>query len=771
MGFQDELRKLFAARPPMIQLVTTEEERVIKMLQTMPELQQMGIVTWDVANHCTVIRQGAKPIVLRGTSLDTIWNLAKESPPGHVVLFKEFHQLWNKSRQRVITRKLRNLIPHLRVAGHCWLITSPSSQLPPELIDDVVMLNVALPDRIELTELFTMVTDSLSNAVVIQDSLQQKFISSALGLTANQAKLAFTMALPLLPSGEDRALQQIHDLKHATIRKYKALQFWTTRKTLADVGGLGLLKEWVCKRERFFMEPSSPALPFPRGLALTGIPGTGKNLCIEMIAHTWNLPLLRLDMALLGHAGRKESRQIIRQAMTLAETLSPCLLWLDKLETFFAGIPERTPGTITHRHEWLDVLIAKIFDADTKIIPLATGNILKDVPSELLRRFDRTFLLDLPNLNERMEIFKIHLLCADVKSPEQELDLLELSEQSEGFVGREIERVVMEARFTAFSDPQGKRPMTQRDLLQALAEVVPLSKSSDAEMEPLRQWQAEGHACLASFAQQPQDRPRPQIKKSLVNGLPLLSENKQDGTVLALIHEGTFLAGENPPFLLKLPAFYLALHPVTNAQYKRFVDETGHRPPDQADWGTPIWKGTNYPVGKEDHPVVCVSWKDATDYCRWAGLRLPTELEWEKGARGEDGRPYPWGKEWDDTYCHNNQNIGKDTTCRVWNYPEGCSVWGLYQMSGNVLEWCQDWYEMDVYNKYRNQELSSPDMGTHRVLRGGSWRDNTSDKFQCNQRFIMHELRSSFVGFRTARSVLSASDMYSNQKEPLPAQG
>jgi formylglycine-generating enzyme len=260
-----------------------------------------------------------------------------------------------------------------------------------------------------------------------------------------------------------------------------------------------------------------------------------------------------------------------------------------------------------------------------------------------------------------------------------------------------------------------------------------------------------------------------QVRQPRRSSKPLHYRNPKDGYEMILIPRGVAIFGtgpddpyfeesstdrEKPQFKADIPEFYIGIYCVTNEQYYTFIKETGHRPPEQATWGTPVWKNGKFPEGKGKHPVVCVTWDDAKAYCEWAGLRLPTELQWEKAARGFDGRLFPWGNDWDENKCRNFNNKGLGTTCAVDDYPEGTSIFGVFNMSGNVWEWVEDWYESNAYARYAKNYLTLPNAGQFKLLRGGSWHGDNPVPFRGAARLPKNpDDRASVVGFRCVRFV------------------
>ncbi|MFC1715641.1 formylglycine-generating enzyme family protein [Candidatus Poribacteria bacterium] len=199
-------------------------------------------------------------------------------------------------------------------------------------------------------------------------------------------------------------------------------------------------------------------------------------------------------------------------------------------------------------------------------------------------------------------------------------------------------------------------------------------------------------------------------------------------------------ANELPVHAVYLDDFYMDVYEVTNAQYKEFVDATGHPAPVN-------WSGGTYPAGKGDHPVIFVSWFDAADYAAWAGKRLPTEAEWEKAARGGlVGKRYPWGDSISPADANYDLNIGGTTP--VGNYPP--NGYGLYDVAGNVWEWCNDWYSGTYYGSSPYENPQGPGDTGVRVLRGGGWGNYAFNLRVADRHYFDPTDANVAVGFRCA---------------------
>jgi hypothetical protein len=489
-----ELSGLFRANIPLINLVTYEEDRVVQTIGQV--VRELGIYTWDQADLMKVVREARQAMPKKELTSDSLLPfLAEQAPPGCVVVLKDFHYVW-RARPGPVTRKLRNMAPGLRAKNQFQVMNTPMRDLPVELKDDVLVVDVPPPRAVDLGRLFDDITSRMPREELPRREVREKLIHSALGLTTNQARLAYSQVYAQFGRFDDRGIERVTYAKRQVIRESGALEFWPAEEGEADVGGLDLLKAWLTKREMAFGEQARQArLPYPRGVALVGIPGTGKSLSAKMTSGLWKLPLLRLDVGAIFGSLLGESEHNIRRAIQLAETVSPCILWVDEMEKAFAGASAAT-STSGAATRVFGTFLTWMQERKTPVFVIATANEIAALPVELMSRFDRTFFLDLPNGTERRQIFLIHLKRSGVDFPERRLRLDPLVERSRGFVGREIERVVREAQFTAFADQN--REIEQEDIEASLAEVVPISKSHADVIDGLRKWRKDGLASPAS---------------------------------------------------------------------------------------------------------------------------------------------------------------------------------------------------------------------------------------------------------------------------------
>ena len=285
-------------------------------------------------------------------------------------------------------------------------------------------------------------------------------------------------------------------------------------------------------------------------------------------------------------------------------------------------------------------------------------------------------------------------------------------------------------------------------------------------LEPEETRKAEAEAAeMAATTKVAEKKEEPKKNK---HGLPppssyvkAFSPNEIDKSMMSLIPAGPFAAGEEQ-IVVELPSFHLSVTEVTNEQYQRFILATNHAPPSS-------WPGGKYPAEKASLPVVGVTWHDAQAYCKWANGRLPTELEWEKGARGTDGRVYPWGDTWLDGVCNSSVKIPSTQPRPVRDMQKGLSPWGVFQMAGNVAEWCADKYIPTAFDRYKTGKIDPPTGAGEHVVKGGSWDDGSPEALKaCRRNHMPAGDRNLTVGFRIAQDYQLTPTAASQPAAPPP---
>ena len=275
-----------AARFTLIVLTTPEEERSLQDIRIVCDRGKRSCVTWDVADGFQWLTGGSGTLPAVKDPMAALDQIEKMETDALFVL-KDFHECWNVA---AVKRKLRSLAQRLKFTRKSILITSPSSKIPPEFKDEAVLLDFPPPTAAELDA----VLNTLARAPGVKVSLtklgREKLVQASLGLTSAQAHRVFSRAIVTDGTLDDRDISLVTDEKKQIIRESEALEYYEFTESPADVGGLDVLKEWLRLREKAFTQAARDyGLPPPKGIALIGIPGTGKSLTAKMIAGLWRL--------------------------------------------------------------------------------------------------------------------------------------------------------------------------------------------------------------------------------------------------------------------------------------------------------------------------------------------------------------------------------------------------------------------------------------------------------------------------------------------------
>lgn len=467
-----ELEVYIRARYPLLYLLTPEEERATATLKRLAESMQKEVVAWSYTEGLGGDAATRDPLA----ALEAIHRADSRA----IYVLRDMHPYFGNP---AVVRRLRELGQSLRQSAKTVVLVSPVLTLPIELSKEVTVVDFPLPDGPTIAALIEAVSGRSPRPVSLDLLQREKLVSAAKGLTQAEILDALSKALVVYRALDERAIEVMAEEKRQVVRKTGVLEYFDHAEAIADVGGLDELKGWLRKRvSAFGTRARDFGLPEPRGLLLVGVQGCGKSLIAKAVASQWKLPLLRMDVGRLMGGLVGASEQNIRQALAMAEGISPVILWVDEIEKGFSAGGAGDGGTAARV---LGTFLTWLQEKEAPVFVIATANDLSRLPPELLRkgRFDETFFVDLPDSAERRAILEIHLKKR--KRLVGDFDLPALVASCEGFSGAEIEQGLIDALYDAFD--RG-RPLTTDDLIGAFKATVPLSRTMPEAVASLRQW-------------------------------------------------------------------------------------------------------------------------------------------------------------------------------------------------------------------------------------------------------------------------------------------
>ncbi|MBR1862877.1 MAG: AAA family ATPase [Ruminococcus sp.] len=437
--------------------------------------------------------------------------IEKNSENGIFVL-KDFHIYFGGDRgtrpDYGLIRKIRDIIPVMKANRKSIVFLSPKLVIPCELEKEISILDFDLPTEQEIEATLDNLMLGLSpDKIKLTQAEKKQLVAAALGLTLQEAENAFSRAIVKNKGLDTGAINVVHDEKNQTVKKTGVLEFVRSDLSIDDIGGLENMKKWLLRRNNTWSERAKHYdLPAPKGVLITGVPGCGKSLTAKAMSAIWHLPLLKLDMGKIFDGLVGSSEENMRKALDTAEAVAPCILWVDEIEKGFSGA-RGGGGDSGTTSRVFGTFLTWMQEKTKAVFVIATANDISALPPELLRkgRFDEIFFTDLPTKKEREKIFELHInkrirnsdIIHDIKVDDALLSTL--ADMSKGYVGAEIEQIVISALYEAFYNQRG---LMAEDLVKAIKATVPLSATQKEQILALRSW-AQERAVLATS---PEDR-------------------------------------------------------------------------------------------------------------------------------------------------------------------------------------------------------------------------------------------------------------------------
>ena len=473
----DRVRRALLGGHPIIYIQTWEEARVERLAQHLAKTfygEPAPLGVWSVVDGLVV---DGTPVPDTRDPLRALESILAAEGKGFYVL-KDFGSGANGRPD--IVRRLRDVYRSLKDRGRHLFLVSPRLQIPEEAKKEIYIVEYELPDDAEIVRLIDANARKRFGAQIDESSIKRLALALR-GLTADEVGHVLSKVFVERKTFTEEAFSEILAEKEQMSKKEGVLEFVPPRFSLEDIGGYDTLKEWLKKRRSLFSKEAIDAgIPIPKGLLLMGISGCGKSLCVKTISTLWNLPLFRLDMNAVFGTDNPESTFL--KALRSVEAVSPAVLWIDEIEMGVGGYREGQDPSMSRIFSgfltWMQEKAALVFVA-------ATANRIHLLPAEILRkgRFDQVFFVDLPNEEERKQIFGIHMKRN--RCNVGQFDLVFLAKATKGWNGAEIEQAVVSAVVDAYAEG---RPLTEEDLHRMISATVPLSVTMDEQIKAIRSW-------------------------------------------------------------------------------------------------------------------------------------------------------------------------------------------------------------------------------------------------------------------------------------------